>query len=102
MQELNFIHGEICRVYGGQYQTVPTAPEHEDERKEKEEWEGDWDAEKAANDWYESATVDLAVDLVWSQNAVEALEEDFPAHQEMESDHLTALCSRKRKRRHGK
>ena len=24
---------------------------------EKEEWEGDWDKEKAANDWYESATV---------------------------------------------
>ena len=71
MQQLTFIHGEICRVHGGQYQTVLTAPEHVEEEKEKEEWEGDWDKEKAKNDWYASATVDPAVDLVWCQNANE-------------------------------
>ena len=69
MQQLNFVHGEICRVFGGQYQTVPTAEEHLAEEKEKEELEGVWDKEKAANDWYESATVDPAVNLVWCQNA---------------------------------
>ena len=37
-------------VYGGQYQTVPTAPEHVEEREEEEEWEVDWDREKAANE----------------------------------------------------
>ena len=39
------------------------------EEKRKEEWEGDWDKEKAASDRYESATVDPAGDLVGCQNA---------------------------------
>ena len=65
--QLAFIQGEICREYGGQYQPDPTAPEAGGRGKEREEWEGDWDKEKAASGWYESATVDRAVDLVWCQ-----------------------------------
>ena len=59
----------ICRVHGGQRQPEPPAPEHVAGGEEKEECEGDWDKEKAARDWYESATVDPAGDLVWCQNA---------------------------------
>ena len=69
VQQLTFIRGEISRVYGGQHQPEPAAPEHAAGGEEKEAWEGDWDKEKAASGWYEGATVDPAVDLAWCQNA---------------------------------
>ena len=69
MQQLARIQGEICRVYGWQHQPEPTAPKRVTGGKEKEEWEGAWDKEKAASVWYQGATVDPAVDLVWCQNA---------------------------------
>ena len=38
-------------------------------RANEEDWEGDWDSEKAASGWHEGITVDPAVDLAWCQNA---------------------------------
>ena len=59
---------EKSAVYCGQRQPEPPAPELVAGGEEKEEWEGDWDKEKAASDLYESASVDPAGDLVWCQN----------------------------------
>ena len=48
---------------------APAAPEQMAGGEEKEDWEGDWDDEKAANGWYEGATVDPVVDLARCEDA---------------------------------
>ena len=48
---------------------APAAPDQMAGGEEQEDWEGDWDDEKAANRWYEGATVDPAVDPARCQDA---------------------------------
>ena len=62
MQQLAYIHGEVSRVYGGQHRPEPTAPEREVGAEEKEAWEEEWDDERMANGWCESAACGSAVD----------------------------------------
>ena len=47
----------------------PAAPEQMAGGEEREDWEGDWDDEKAASGWCEGATVGPAVDPVRCQDA---------------------------------
>ena len=62
MQQLAYIHGEVSKVYDGQHRPEPTAPEREAGAEEKEAWEEEWDDERMANGWYESAACGSAVD----------------------------------------
>ena len=61
MQQLAYIHGEVSKVYDGQHRPEPTAPEREAGAEEKEAWEEEWDDERMANGWYESAAYGSAV-----------------------------------------
>ena len=80
---------------------MPAALEQVEERKEKEEWEGDWDKEKAPNDWHEGATVDPAVDPDRCQDANGgSCGGGTPARQEMER--MFVDSSRSPRGKHGK
>ena len=86
---------EKSAVYGGQRQPEPPAPEHVAGGEEKEEWEGGWDKVKATSDGMKALQWILLVILFGVKvQTVEDLEEEIPAHQEMESGLLTGLFLR--------
>ena len=61
---VQLIQQEFVRKY-----ETPGVSELEAGGEEKEAWKGDWDDEKAPNEWYESAAVDPAVDPDRCQDA---------------------------------
>ena len=81
LQQLAFTHGEIICLYGGQHRPEPTGGAG---AEEKEAGEEDWDDERTANGWYESAAFGSAVDPAEGSDAVGgSFGEEIPAPQEM-------------------
>ena len=63
--EAAHLQGEVSRVYGGQEQPEPTAPERGAGAEEREAWEEELDEdERMANRWYENAAYGSVVDPV--------------------------------------
>ena len=87
---IQFMQQEYVRQY-----RTSGFPEQGAGREESEDWEGDWDEEQAPNEWYESAVLDLVVDLIGVRmQMVEAAEEEIPARREMERMLVTVLVPR--------